>query len=187
MWNTGSGFSGGHAGDPKWTDTGLRDATQPFDNIFNSSFQIAVSAETVYVGKRDGHLLLSPDGGNTWKDLTPNLPLRFEDFNEIAFAGSTVYVATDAGVLTSADGEHWRVITDQEGAHVAIDQIAVTDTAIYGASDTGIYELNARSRWEQILPEVPDRVLSFVTNNDKLYIATKQRGMFHISLENENN
>ena len=174
-------------GDPKWTDTGLRDVTQPFDNIFNSSFQIAVSAETIYVGKRDGHLLLSPDGGNTWKDLTPNLPLRFEDFNEIAFAGSTVYVATDAGVLTSADGEHWRVITDQEGAHVAIDQIAVTDTAIYGASDTGIYELNARSRWKQILPEVPDRVLSFVTNNDKLYIATKQRGMFHISLENENN
>ena len=174
-------------GDPKWTDTGLIDITQPFDNPFDSGFKIAVSAETVYVGKRDGHLLRSPDGGNTWKDLTPNLPLRFEDFNEIAFAGSTVYVATDTGILTSADGEHWRVITDQEGAHVIIDQIAVTDTAIYGASDTGIYELNNRSRWEQILPEVPDRVISFVTNNDKLYIATKQRGMFHISLENENN
>ena len=174
-------------GDPKWTDTGLIDVTQPFDNIFNSSFQIAVSAETIYVGKRDGHLLRSPDGGNTWKDLTPNLPLHFEDFNEIAFAGSTVYVATDTGILTSADGEHWRVITDQEGAHVIIDQIAVTDTAIYGASDTGVYELNNRSRWEQILPEVPDRVISFVTNNDKLYIATRQRGMFHISLENENN
>ena len=174
-------------GDPKWTDTGLIDVTQPFDNIFNSSFQIAVSAETIYVGKRDGHLLRSPDGGNTWKDLTPNLPLHFENFNEIVFAGSTVYVATDTGILTSADGEHWRVITDQEGAHVIIDQIAVTDTAIYGASDTGIYELNNRSRWEQILPEVPDRVLSFVTNNDKLYIATKKRGMFHISLENENN
>ena len=173
-------------GDPKWTDTGLRDVTQPFDNPLNSRFKIAVSEETVYVGKRDGHLLRSPNGGNTWKDLTPNLPLRFEDFNEIVFAGSTVYVATDTGVLTSADGEHWRVITDKEGAHVTIDQIAVTDTAIYGASNTGVYKLNNRSRWEQILPEVPDRVISFVTNNDKLYIATKQRGMFHISLENEN-
>ena len=174
-------------GDPEWTDTGLIDTTQLFDNPFDGNFQIAVSEETVYVGKRDGHLLRSPDSGNTWKDLTPNLPLRFENFNEIVFAGSTVYVATDTGVLTSADGEHWRAITDKEGTHVIIDRIAVADTAIYGAADKGVYQLNNRSRWEQILPEVPDSVISFVINNDKLYIATKQRGMFHVSLENENN
>ncbi len=173
-------------GDPKWTDTGLRDVTRSFDNSLDSGFKIAVSEETVYVGKRDGHLLRSPDGGNTWKDLTSNLPLRFEDFNEIVFAGSTVYVATDTGVLTSVDGEHWRVVPDKEGAPVTIDQIAVTDTAIYGAGDKGVYKLDNRSRWEQILPEVPDRVISFVTNNNKLYIATNQRGMFHISLEHEN-
>ena len=172
-------------GDPEWTDTGL--VGQPFDNPFNIGFQIAVSGETVYVGKRDGHLLRSPDGGNTWKDLTPNLPLRFEDFNEIVFAGSTVYVATDVGVLTSADGEHWRIVPDKEGAHITIEWIAVADTAIYGAGDKGVYKLNNRSRWEQILPEVPDRVTSFVINNNKLYITTRQRGMFHISLENENN
>ena len=174
-------------GDLKWTDTGLIDVSQPFGNPLDSGFKIAVSEETVYVGKRDGHLLRSPDGGNTWKDLTPNLPLRFEDFNEIVFSGSTVYVATDTGVLTSVDGEHWRVVPDKEGAPVTIDQIAVTDTAIYGAGDKGVYQLDNRSRWEQILPEVPDRVISFVTNNNKLYIATNQRGMFHISLENENN
>ena len=174
-------------GDPEWTDTGLIDTTQLFDNPFDGNFQIAVSEETVYVGKRDGHLLRSPDGGNTWKDLTPNLPLRFKHINEIVFADSTVYIATDTGVLTSVDGEHWRAITDKEGAHVAIDRIAVADTAIYGAADKGVYQLNNRSRWEQILPEVPDSVISFVINNDKLYIATKQRGMFHVSLENENN
>ena len=173
-------------GDPKWTDTGLRDVTQPFDIPFNSGFKIAVSEETVYVGKRDGHLLRSPDGGNTWKDLTPNLPFRFDRFNQIVIADSTVYVATDAGVLTSADGEHWRAISDKEGAHGIIDRIAVADAAIYGAGDEGVYQLDNRSRWEQILPEVPDRVISFVINNDQLYIATEQRGMFHISLENEN-
>ena len=174
-------------GDPKWTDTGLRDVTQSFDNPLNSGFKIAVSEETVYVGKRDGHLLRSPDGGNTWKDLTPNLPFRFDRFNQIVIADSTVYVATDAGVLTSADGEHWRALTDKEGAHGIIARIAVADTAIYGAGDKGVYKLDNRSRWEQILPEVPDRVISFVTNNNKLYVATNQRGMFHISLENENN
>ena len=37
----------------------------------------------------------------------------------------------------------------------------------------------------QISPNIPDRVLSLVISNDRLYIATQQRGMFHISLEGE--
>ena len=186
-------------GDPEWTDTGLIDTTQPSDNPFDSSlrmavdnpfdngFRIAVSGETVYVGKRDGHLLRSPDAGNTWKDLTPNLPLRFEHFNEIVFAGSTVYVATDTGILTSMDGEHWQAITDKDGTHTVIDRIAVAGTTIYGAGDKGVYQLDNRNRWEQISPEVPDTVIALVVNSNRLYIATEQRGMFHISLENENN
>ena len=185
-------------GDPEWTDTGLIDTAQPVDNPSDSSFQIAVdnpfdsglriavSAETVYVGKRDGHLLRSPDAGNTWKDLTPNLPLRFEHFNEIAFAGSTVYVATDTGVLTSVDGEHWQAITN-DGTHTVIDRIAVAGTTVYGAGDKGVYQLDNRDRWEQISPEVPDTVTALVVKGNRLYIATEKRGMFHISLENENN
>ena len=171
-------------GDPEWTDTGLIDVTQTFD-LLNSQFKIAALAETVYVGKQDGHLLRSFDGGNTWKDLTPHLPLRFKRINEIVFADSIVYVATDTGVLTSADGEHWRAITNQEGAHVAIDRIAVAAPAIYGAGDTGVYQLDNRDRWKRISPEVPDDVIALVVNNNKLYIATEMRGMFHISLENE--
>ena len=179
-------------GEPEWFNTGLVDiAGIPYDfKSFDDSkkdLKLAVSGETVYVGKRDGHLFRSLDGGNTWKDLTTNLPLRFEHFNEIAFADSTVYVATDTGVLTSVDGEHWHVITDNETTHTVIDRIAVTDMAIYAAGDKGVYQLNNRNRWEQILPEVPDSVISLVINNDRLYIATEKRGMFHISLEKENN
>ena len=110
-------------GESKWFNTGLADTDN--SNDFPKGFKLAVSEETVYVGKRDGSLFQSFDSGVTWKDLTANLPLRFERFNEIIFAGSTVYVATDAGVLTSEDGEHWRAITDTAGTHTLIERMAV--------------------------------------------------------------
>ena len=174
-------------GDPEWTDTGLIDTAQPSDNPFDNGFRIAVSAETVYVGKRDGHLLRSPDAGNTWKDLTPNLPLHFERINEIVFASSTVYVATDTGVLTSVDGEHWQAITDNDSTYTIIDRMAVAGTTIYGAGDKRVYQLDNENRWEQISPEVPDTVTALVVKGNRLYITTETRGMFHISLENKNN
>ena len=117
--------------------------------------------------------------------MTSSLPLRFERFNDIIFAGSTVYVATDAGVLVSENGEHWRAITDKAGIHTLIDRIAVDATTVYGASNEGVYRLNHRDEWEEILPEVPDSVVSLVINGDQFYIVTKRRGMFHISTQKE--
>ena len=173
-------------GEPEWRHTGLIDASEQPDDEFDRGFQLAVSGETVYVGKRDGHLFRSLDGGDTWKDLTSNLPLRFARFNEIVFANSTVYVATDAGVLASPTGENWRAITDKVGTHIVIDRLAVVGTKVYGAGKAGGYQLNSRNRWEKISPEIPDSVRDIVINDNKLYIATEQRGMFHVSFETEN-
>ena len=174
-------------GESEWFNTGLIDTDESSNNIGDGTkdLKLAVSEEIVYVGKRDGTLFQSFDSGNTWKDLTSSLPLRFERFNDITFAGSTVYVATDAGVLVSENGEHWRATTDQTGIHTLIDQIAVDTTTVYGASDEGIYRLNHNDEWEKISPEVPDSVVSLVINDDQLYIVTKDRGMFHISVEKE--
>ena len=179
-------------GELEWFNTGLLDMAglpDDFDSLKDNmeNLKLAVLGETVYAGKRDGHLFRSLDSGNTWKDLTPNLPLRFDRFNEIVFADSTVYVATDTGVLTSEDGEHWRTITDKESAHTIIDRIAVAGTAVYGVGDGGAHRLDNRGKWEKISPEVPDSIISATINGDRLYVATEQRGMFHVSLENENN
>ena len=172
-------------GESEWFSTGLID-TDEFSNNNGEGpkvLKLAVSDETVYAGKRDGHLFQSLDSGNTWEDLTPNLPLRFERFNDISFAGSAVYVATDAGVLTSEAGERWHTITDAEGTRTVINQIAVDNMVVYGASDEAVYRLNNRSEWEKITPEVPDSVTALVVNNGRLYILTEHRGMFHISVE----
>ena len=170
-------------GESEWFNTGLVDTDNSDDSM--RDFKLAVSDQTVYAGKRDGSLFQSFDSGSTWNDLTSNLPLRFERFNDITFAGAIVYVATDAGVLTSEDGKHWHAITDRVGTHTLIDQIAVDTTTVYGAGDEGVYRLNNREEWEKISPEVPDSVTSLVIKDDRLYIVTKHRGMFYVPLEEE--
>ena len=120
-------------GNAAWKDTGLVDTGEQPDDDLQCGFRLAVSGETVYVGKRSGRLFQSLDRGNSWRDITPNLPLRFTCFKEIVFAGSTVYIATDAGVLASQTGMHWRVIADD----VVIDRFAVDGSTVYGAGDKG--------------------------------------------------
>ena len=170
-------------GDPEWTDTGLIDTTEPRNTLLDRGFKLAASADTVYVGKRNGKLFQSLDGGKSWKNITPTLPLQFTRFKEIVFANSTVYVATDEGVLVSQNGEHWRVLTDGTGTRIVIDRFAVNHTHVYGADDAGVYRLDAHGKWEQISQSVPDKIVSLVVSNNRLYIATQQRGIFHIPLE----
>ena len=163
---------------PEWIAMELGDDKQP-----DVGLTFAVSAETLYVGSLEGKLFQSLDGGDTWKDLTSSLPLRFASFKEIVFAGSTVCVATDEGVLISEDGKYWRVVTDKAGEHIIINKFAVNGAAIYGAGDSGVYCLEGE--WKQVFSQVPDAVQSFVINSNRLYIATYQSGMFHTLLEDD--
>ena len=166
-------------GDLNWKDTGLVDTGEQPDGDLRCGFRLAVSGETVYVGKRSGKLFQSLDSGNSWRDITPNLPLRFTCFKAIVFAGSTVYIATDTGVLASQTGGHWRVIKND----IIIDRFAVDGVTVYGAGDTGVYRLDAHNGWKQISTDVPGRVNSLVVDRDRLYVATERRGIFYISLE----
>ena len=169
-------------GDPKWTDTGLINTDKHPNADMKDGFKVAMSEETVYVGKRDGQLFQSLDGGKNWKDITLSLPLRFTHFNEILFVDSTVYVATDAGVLASQTGEHWHVITDNFGERPIINRCAIDGITVYGAGDAGVYRLDNLGKWQQISSEVLGEVTSLAIINNRLYTAINARGIFHISL-----
>ena len=172
-------------GDPKWTNTGLTDRDQRSYEDLRMELKLAALEETVYVGKRDGKLFQSLDGGSSWRDVTPSLPLHFTRFNEITFVGSTVYVATDEGVLSSETGVHWRVLTDISGLRPIIDRFAVVGPTIYGVSDIGAYRLDTGNQWKKISSEALGETVALAVINDKLYSAIEDRGIFHISLAEE--
>lgn len=169
-------------GDREWKNTGLIDTGERFDEDPHKGFRVAVLGETVYVGKRDGKLFQSLDGGVNWRDVTPNLPLHFTRFKEMGSLGSTVYVATDEGVLVSETGEHWRVVTDTVDTRTVINKLTVDGTEVYGTGDTGVYRLSARGQWEQFSTEAPERVVSLAVANGRLYSAWAEQGIFYISL-----
>ncbi|MCY3723158.1 MAG: hypothetical protein OXG97_13130, partial [Candidatus Poribacteria bacterium] len=164
-------------GNPEWTDTGLVDID------FQSA--VAVSDKTIYFGNGNGKLFQSFDSGDSWKDITSTLPIRFAHFKEIISAGSTICIGTDKGVLISQNGEHWQVITDKNRMPTVIDKFAVDGTRIYGVGDSGAYRLDAHSEWELLSADVPDSILSLVVSKDRLYVGTHDHGMFHISLKEQ--
>ncbi|MYG20968.1 MAG: hypothetical protein F4168_01040 [Gemmatimonadetes bacterium] len=176
-------------GDPEWTYTGLVDDSQGYDywnaGKYRGGFKTAVSGETIYVGQRDGRLFQSLDEGHSWRDITSSLPLRFKHFKEITFIGSTLYVSTDAGVLTSQTGAHWRVLTDSAGARPIIDRFATDGIKVYGTGESGVYCLDIRNRWQKISSESVNEVISLAVIKDRLYSAVDSRGIFHISLAEE--
>ena len=161
----------------EWYDT-----EQP-DIIAPRNLKLAVSGNAVYVGKRDGHLVVSFDRGTNWIKLTPALPFSFTTFKEIVFAGSTVYVATDAGVTMSDSGKNWRTVTDAEGTNLIMEHLAVDDATVYGVTEkTGVYRLE-NGTWKQIVSEVPGGVTSLAVDGNTLYVGTENNGMLHYTPE----
>ena len=190
-------------GTDAWYNTGLIDSAESvFSTLMSSSFdysagfsaitnlmdstgfKIAVLSETVYVGKRDGHLAQSFDEGETWNDVTQNIPFSFTKFNAITFAGSTVYVATDKGVAYSSGGVNWRAATDAEGNPLVVEKFAVEGTTVYGTTGQHVYQLKEDSdTWKQVTPEIPDSVLSFVVDSNTLYVGTSSSGVLRFTLD----
>ncbi len=171
-------------GETAWHDTGLENSgslSGPDDA--NRGLTLAVSGETVYVGKRDGSLFQSVDNGDTWRNITPNLAFSFGYFKEMLFAGSTVYVSTDKGVMCSRDGEMWHALTDADGNRCVIDRIAVDGITVYTVCDSGVYRIETNTL-EQIAPKLPHTATAFAVDSNTFYIGTRQNGVLRFQREN---
>ena len=182
----------------EWFDTGLKDEAEPpnLSNLYSAEYaeatdllqslgvKLAVSGKTLYVAKRDGHLFQSFDEGDTWNDVTVDLPFSVAAYNTVVFAGSTIYVATDKGVAYSSDGTRWHKVTDAEGTPLVIEKFAVDGTTLYGATEQQVYEVKENSStWKQLTPEVPSTITAFTVDDNTLYVGTLGRGVLRFPLD----
>ena len=160
-------------GETKWHYTGLEDRGE-LPPIDSKGFTLAASGDIIYAGKREGDLFRSLDAGDTWNDVTENLAFPFAYFKEIVFAGSTVYISTDRGVMRSLNGEVWHALTDIDGNTRLIDRIATDGSTLYGVCDSGVYQVdNQTDTWKQVASEAPYTAISLAVDGNTLYIGTE--------------
>ena len=170
-------------GDTEWSDTKQEETVKLTWEILRRDLKLAASSDIIYVGKRDGNLFVSFDKGNNWMDLTPFLPFKVRTFNDIVFVATKVFIATDAGVAASQQGNNWGVITDSEGTKLNMDILTVDGTTLYGVKkDTGIYRLD-NGVWEQVVSEIPNNVTSLAVDGNTIFVGTESSGMLHFTLD----
>lgn len=172
-------------GEAQWFNTGVVDTTERAAGADTSKgLTLAAFQNVVYAGKRDGSLFQSLDSGESWKEITSDLPFPFAYFEEIAFAGSTVYLVTDQGVMNSLDGIHWNTLTDAEGHRVPITRIAVDGDKVYGVGNQGVYRIDPETdTWIQMSSEIPYKVTSFAVDRGIFYIGTRHRGVLRLQIK----
>ena len=182
--------------DDEWSDTGILDQGESYGSYWHlhnfyvdNGFKLAVLGNTVYVGKRDGHLMRSVDQGNTWNYVTAKLPFPVDHFRAIVFAGNSVYVATDKGVVMSGNGADWHIITTAKGRPLVMNRLAVDGTTVYGESDQKIYQLNIirgtwRKTWKQVTPKISHFITCLAADENTLYVGTYSSGVIRFRLDN---
>ena len=170
-------------GETAWHYTGLEDQGE-FPPIDGKGFTLAASGNIIYAGKREGDLFQSLDNGDTWNNITESLAFPFEYFKDIAFAGSTVYISTDMGVMRSLNSEVWQPLTDTDGNSILMDWIAAEHAILYGVCDNGVYQVDDQTdTWRQIASEAPYAATSLAIADEVLYIGTKHSGVFRFQRE----
>ena len=98
-------------------------------------------------------------------------------------------MATDKGVVQSANGADWHIITNAKPTPLVMNRLAVDGTTVYGESDQKIYQLNSirgtwRKTWKQVTPKISHDVNCLAVDGDTLYVGTAGSGVLRFTLDN---
>ena len=146
---------------------------------------LAVSGKTVYISAVRGKLFRSVDEGDTWTEVSQNLPNWDQEIGayDLAFIGETIYAkAGSEGGRSTDGGETWTsIVAGLPGGYIEMQ--LVDGTTLYGTSSHGIFRLTHGSdSWERIAP-IQRIVRSLALDGTTLYIGTAAEGVFRVSLD----
>ena len=145
---------------------------------------LVVSGRTVYISSVRGKLFRSVDEGDTWTDVSQNLPNWEREIGtyDLAFVGETIYAKAGSGGGRSTDGgETWTpiIVAGLPGGYIEMQ--LVDGTTIYGTSSHGIFRLTQGSdSWERIAPTQHD-IMSLAYDGTTFYIGTHAEGVYRLS------
>ena len=166
-------------GEDLWTQL------RPQQNLFGWG-NLAVSDRTIYISSVRGKLFRSVDEGDTWTEMSQNLPNWDREIGtyDLAFVGDTIYAKAGSGGGRSTDGgETWTpiVVVGLPGGYIEMQ--LVDGTTLYGTSSHGIFRLiQGSDSWERIAPTQQD-ITSLTFDGTMFYAGTEAEGVYRLSLE----
>jgi photosystem II stability/assembly factor-like uncharacterized protein len=159
-----------------------------------------LSESVLWVGTDDGQVQFTTDGGQSWKNVTANIPdlpantwvyhIEPSSFNvEAAYAVFDGHTSNDRKpyVYRTLDGgKHWTSVTtdDIEGFARSIQQDYVNPNILYLGTEMGLYiSLDRGQNWTKFTNNMPAVAVHHVTMHPKehsLILATHGRGIIII-------
>ncbi len=120
------------------------------DPIDPSTVYVTFSGYSVATDPQPGHVFRSTDGGNTWNDISGNLPnLPVDDLVVDPDLPNTLYIGTDAGVMVTGNlGGSWSTLG------TGFPNVVVASLVLHHATRTLRAATHGRSVWDYPLGSV---------------------------------
>ena len=164
--------------------------------IYHTIYYVAESPhdkDVIYAGADDGLLHITMDGGNNWKNITPEMEEGMINSIEVSpHDPATVFIAFNRYkfddfkpyVLKSDDfGNTWEVFNEgiEENSFVrVVREDKVKKGLLYAGTERGIYlSMNGGenwTKWQRNLPIVP--ITDLKVHNNDLVVATQGRSFW---------
>ncbi len=160
---------------------------------------VAASNTSILYAADEAHIIMTGDGGNTWTDVTGNLPVNYVAITHIAvdytnpmhvFVTMSGYNSGQKVYVSNTGGNTW-VNISHNLPNVPADCIAIdssTKGALFVGTDMGVYYTDSTmTTWAKYSSGLPNVIVDDIDinyTNHKVRAATYGRGLWECDLMN---
>ncbi len=180
------------------------DSTYTSYHSLHSVAESSLDARILWAGSNDGLLWVTRDGGESWRNVTENIPDEppkrcwVSEIEPSHFDPQTAYVTYDCHrrddyrpyvYRTTDGGDSWTSITGdlpEDGSSYVIREDHRNPNLLFVGTEFGLWLSNrGGGRWVRLknnLPTVPVRDMEIVPRRDELVVATFGRSIYILDI-----